>query len=105
MIETLALQIFGHFLADYPLQGDFLAKGKNRTAPIPGIPFWHPLTAHAVIHGGFVGIITGSVWLGVAEAVVHWFTDDAKCRGWIGYNTDQVIHIACKVAWVAILAV
>ena len=29
----------GHALADYPLQGDFLAKAKNRTAPIPGVPW------------------------------------------------------------------
>jgi hypothetical protein len=33
MLETLALLIFAHFLADYPLQGDFLAKGKNRGPP------------------------------------------------------------------------
>ena len=102
MTESLALLIFAHFLADYPLQGDFLAKGKNRTAPIAGIPFWHPLTAHAVIHGGLVGLITGSLLLALAETVIHWLTDDAKCRGLIGYNADQAIHIACKVAWALI---
>lgn len=103
MLEMFALLVFAHFLADYPLQGDFLGKGKNRVTPIPGIPFYHPLTAHAVIHGGFVGLITGTVWLGIAEAVIHWITDDAKCRGWIGYNTDQAIHIGCKLVWVGIL--
>lgn len=25
--------------------------------------------------------------------------DDLKCRGLIDFNTDQAIHIACKVAW------
>lgn len=103
MIETLALLVFAHFLADYPLQGDFLAKGKNRVNPIPGIPFWHCLTAHAVIHGGFVGIITGSAWLGLAETIVHWFTDDAKCKGEISYNEDQAIHIICKMLAVGVL--
>ena len=103
MIEILALLIFAHFLADYPLQGDFLAKGKNRRNPIPGIPFWHPLTAHATIHGGFVGIITGSIWLGLAETIVHWITDDLKCRGKISYNVDQAIHLACKFIWVLFL--
>jgi hypothetical protein len=103
MLDIFALLVFAHFLADYPLQSDFLAKGKNRTMPIPGIPFYHPLTAHAVIHGGFVGLITGTVWLGLAETVIHWITDDAKCRGKIGYNTDQAIHIGCKAAWVLIL--
>ncbi len=103
MMEMCLLMLAGHFVADYPMQGDFIARGKNRTAPIQGVPFWHPLTAHAVIHGAFVGVITGSAPLAIAETVAHWITDDAKCRGKIGYNTDQAIHIGCKAAW-AILA-
>jgi len=101
--EILGLLIGAHFLADYPLQGDFLARGKNRTAPIPGIPFWHPLAAHSAIHGLFVGLITGSLILAIAETAVHAVTDDAKCKGLIGYNTDQAIHIGCKVVWVFLL--
>lgn len=103
MIETFLLLVAAHFLADYPLQGDFLARGKNRLNPIPDIPFWHPLTAHSAIHGGFVGLITGSYIIGLFEFAIHWITDDAKCRGWIGYNTDQAIHIMCKIAWVGLL--
>lgn len=102
-VEIFALLVVGHFLADYPLQGDFIAKGKNRTAPIPSIPWQHPMAAHTIIHGGFVGIITGSIWLGVAEFAIHWLTDDAKCRGRIGYHADQAIHIACKLLWAIIL--
>lgn len=98
----LCLLIVGHALADYPLQGDFLSRAKNRTAPLAGVPWWQALTAHAVIHAGTVGIITGSVGLGLAEGVVHWLTDDLKCRGRISFNTDQAIHIGCKVAWAAI---
>ena len=103
IVETFALLIAGHALADYPLQGDFLARGKNRTAPIPGIPWQHPLAAHSAIHGGVVRVVTGSVWLGIAEAVAHWFIYDAKCRGRFGYHTDQALHVACKVLWVAAL--
>ena len=99
MADMLALLIFAHFLADYPLQGDFLARGKNRTTPIAGVPWYHPMAAHSVIHGGFVGVITGSVWLGVAETVIHALTDDAKCRGHISYTADQAIHIGCKIVW------
>jgi hypothetical protein len=44
----------GHALADYPLQGDFLSKAKNRAAPIPGVPYWQALGAHVAIHGAFV---------------------------------------------------
>ena len=98
-LERLSLLIVGHALADYPLQGDFLSKAKNRTAPIPGVPWWQALGAHAVIHGGIVAIITRDWRLGLAEAAAHAVTDDLKCRGLIDFNTDQAIHIACKVAW------
>lgn len=91
-----------HALCDYPLQGDFLARAKNRTAPIPGVPWWQALAAHSMIHGGAVALITGIWWLGVAESAVHWITDDTKCRGGIGFNADQAIHISCKLAWFGI---
>jgi hypothetical protein len=91
-----------HAVADYPLQGDFLARAKNRTAPIPGFPWWQALGAHVTIQGGFVALITGIWWLGLAEAAIHWFTDDAKCRGRLTLNQDQAIHIACKLVWFAI---
>lgn len=103
-LEMFGLLVVGHALADYPLQGDFLSRAKNRTAPIPGVPWYQALGAHAVIHGGVVGALTGLWWLGVAEALIHAVTDDAKCRGKIGFNTDQAIHIACKAAWVLITA-
>jgi hypothetical protein len=96
--------VAAHALCDYPLQGDFLSKAKNRAAPIPGVPWWQALMAHSFIHGGAVAIITGSWWLGLAEIAVHAFTDDAKCQGQIDFNTDQAIHIAAKSFW-AVLAV
>lgn len=97
--SKLLLLCAGHALCDYPLQGDFLARGKNRHAPIPGIPWWQCLTAHALIHSGMVYLITGSLALALAELVIHWATDFYKCEGWFGFNTDQAIHFACKIAW------
>lgn len=102
--HVLALLVFAHALADYPLQGDFLSRAKNRTAPIPTVPWWQAMAAHATIHAGFVGLITGSALLAAAEFVIHWITDDLKCRGKINFNIDQGIHILCKTAW-AVLAV
>lgn len=101
MIEynPLLLMLFAHFLADYPLQGEFLAKAKNRFDPIPGIPWWQAMTGHCGIHAGFVYLITGAWWLGLFEFIVHFLTDNSKCEGKIGYNTDQVIHIGCKFIW------
>lgn len=100
--QILALLVFGHMLADYPLQGDFLARAKNRLNPIQGVPWWQALAAHSVIQAGFVGIITGSVGLAVAEFCIHWITDDLKCRMKINFNTDQAIHLVCKLAWAGI---
>lgn len=94
-----------HALADYPLQGDFLAKAKNRTAPIPGVPWWQALAAHSAIQGAFVAFITGIWWLFIAEAMAHWFIDDAKCRSRISYNTDQGLHLACKALWLIVAVV
>jgi hypothetical protein len=94
--------VAGHALCDYPLQGDFLARAKNRAAPIPGVPWYQALGAHAVIHGGAVALITGIPLLGVAETFLHAFIDDLKCTGRIGFNTDQALHIGCKLAWALI---
>jgi len=96
--------VVGHSLADYPLQGDFLAQGKNRNTPV-GKLFWpHCLFAHSMVHAGFVALFTGSVLLGVLEALVHAVTDFLKCENKIGMRTDQTVHFACKVLWAAIAA-
>lgn len=98
-IMMLIALLAAHALADYPLQGDFLSKAKNRTTPIPGVPWQQALGAHVVIHGAAVALITGLWWLFLAEAAIHWLTDDAKCRGKIDFSADQAIHIACKIVW------
>lgn len=101
-LALFALLIFGHALADYPLQGDFLSRAKNRSAPIPGVPWYQAMGAHVIIHSAIVWLLTGLWWLGVAELVIHAVTDDAKCRGKLSFNQDQAIHIACKAAWALI---
>lgn len=91
-----------HFLADYPLQGDFLATAKNRNTEVGKIFWKHALTAHSVIHGGLVAMVTGSLILGLAETIIHGVTDFLKCENKISLNTDQAIHISCKVVWAII---
>lgn len=98
-VEMFAALLVGHALADYPLQGDFLARAKNASAPIPGVPFWQALSAHALIHGGAVALVTGSPTLGVLEACAHALIDHAKCRGILTFNQDQALHVFCKLAW------
>jgi hypothetical protein len=103
LLETFLLLVFAHALADYPLQGEFLARAKNHRAPLPGVPWYQALGAHAVIHAGFMGLVTGSIWLALAELVAHSLTDHAKCAGLIGFNTDQAVHVASKLAWVGLI--
>lgn len=104
-MKLLLLLFAAHALCDYPLQGDFLAKGKNRFAPLPGVPWYQCLLAHALIHAGAVLLLTDSVWLALAELVVHAVVDDAKCAGKFGFNTDQAIHYSCKVLWVVLFCI
>lgn len=98
----LFLLLGWHALADYPLQGDFLARAKNRTAAIPGVPWYQALLAHALIHAAGVVVLTGSISLGLCELVAHALIDDAKCRGRLSFNADQLLHLACKVVWAVI---
>jgi hypothetical protein len=67
-----------------------------------GAPQWQALGAHAAIHGGAVGWITGIWWLGLMEAVAHFIIDDLKCRARLSFNQDQGLHLLCKVCWVGI---
>ena len=102
----LALMFFAHCLADFPLQGDYLARFKdpNRFPKKKGEPHWtYIMLVHSTIHGGFVAILTGVWWLAVCEVVAHFLIDSWKCSGRIGFMTDQILHILCKVLWVAML--
>ncbi|QIG68789.1 hypothetical protein EVB68_052 [Rhizobium phage RHph_Y2_6] len=93
-----------HYIADYPLQGDFLAVQKNPYLPEEKryAPWKEAMRAHCAIHGLFVGILTGSVLLGLLEALVHTFIDVFKCAGIFGYRTDQYLHLGFKLLWTAV---
>lgn len=105
LLTTLALLLVAHALADYPLQGDFMARAKNPTAPLPGVPWPWIMSAHAAIHAGFVGLITGSLLLGVLEFIAHWWIDYEKCRGRLTFGQDQSLHLWCKLMWVTMILV
>lgn len=99
MLTVFLVLVFAHFLADYPLQGDFLSRAKNRRSPIPDVPWYQAMGAHAFIHAGLVAFVTDSLWMAGAEFLIHFITDDAKCRKKLSYNADQAIHILCKFTW------
>lgn len=96
---VLLMLVAAHFLFDYPLQGDFLSKAKNRASPLPGVPWYQALIAHAFLQGAAAAFITGLWWLLIPELVIHGVTDDLKCQGCISFNQDQYVHLGCKLIW------
>ncbi len=92
-----------HALADFPLQGDYLAEGKIRTRAKSLQDWTIPLTAHALIHGGGVWLVSGSPLLGAAEVCLHWLIDFGKGEGKFGIAADQLLHLGCKLAYVLFL--
>ncbi|MDG3577139.1 DUF3307 domain-containing protein [Rhizobium sp. YJ-22] len=99
-VATLALMLLAaHWVADYPLQGEFLA-----TAKFKGPLRAYHLVAHAGIHGGAVALVTGNVWLGLIEWALHTAIDEAKVKGKTSFATDQALHLICKAAYIAFLA-
>jgi hypothetical protein len=126
-MTMLLLLIGAHYLADFPLQGDHIAKQKGRVF-IDAIGF-HCLTAHAAIHGILAAAVLASqgAWLGWAlvVAVTHWLIDFGKswerwpdnwritqgakwsgnpdAHGLYGINVDQSLHGLVLVA-VAVFA-
>ena len=105
IIEIFFQLLVAHALADFVLQQEAMGAGKNRHSDIHArkgekFPAWYYwLTAHSLIHGGVVYLVTGSLVLGLIETTLHWIIDYAKCEGWLDFHQDQAMHIACKLGY------
>lgn len=106
-LAMLFALVIGHAIADYPLQGKFLAIRKNRHikpleygADVPGSIWVYCLSAHSLVHAAAVWIVTGSALFGFIEFVLHWIIDFAKCEKWTTFHQDQGLHLLSKVAYV-----
>ena len=103
--------LVGHALVDFAFQPTSMAVGKNRNRTFDANPderkyfpsWYYWLTAHALIHGGAVWLITNNPILGIVEVVLHWIIDFAKCENWTNIHVDQLLHVVCKVFYVFIL--
>lgn len=128
LIYILILFLIGHALADYPFQGDFLARGKNPNTAMPGIPWQGAMAAHATIHAGlvflvaiaslcaviwlnvgdvrgyFLGAVRISALLALGEFWAHASIDWLKCTRRIGFVADQGLHGGCKALWTLVVA-
>jgi hypothetical protein len=93
-----------HALADFPLQGDFIAKQKSRAKSDNRSIWIVSLSAHSVIHAGGVWLVSGSLTFAAIELILHALIDLGKGEDKFGLITDQLLHLACKVVYVALIA-
>lgn len=105
-MELLFKLIIGHAVADFALQSDAMAKGKNPNIPRDNIqsPNWrYWLLSHSLIHAGVVWLITGNVIYAFIELLCHYVIDMIKCDRHINSHEDQILHILCKILYCIIL--
>ena len=107
--ETFFILLAAHCLADFPLQGDFLAKIKDPSRNTP--EFWMTgLFSHSMIHAGAVLLITGYLSLALVQLFTHFAIDYSKCRYWFGesdksFVIDQLLLyvVLAITAWVYVV--
>ncbi len=111
-IQLFLLLLGGHYLADFPLQAQFMAENKGWVF-IRSIGF-HTLTAHAAIHGLVAGLLSQSLLIALTVGITHWLIDFGKAsrlltdkyphtkgarqggqtHGLYGINIDQLLHVS-----------
>lgn len=57
------------------------------------------MSAHALIHGGVVGLLTGNIYFAVFETIIHFVIDVLKCEGYTNIHQDQAAHVVCKIIY------
>ncbi len=100
-MENILWIILAHYIADYPLQGDFLAQTKGK--------YWYSLLAHSVIYGLTIALalkLLGlfAIWKAIALIISHMVIDYKKAtaknkeKALTTYlYIDQALHIAINI--------
>ena len=101
--------VIAHAIADFVLQPDAMGFGKNRNSDAQRtkgalFPHWYYwMTSHALVHSGAIYLLTGNIYIALAELVTHWIIDFCKCEGWFNLHLDQTLHMFCKVIYCALI--
>jgi hypothetical protein len=106
-----------HFLADFLLQTDWMAAGKDRPKG-----WLLPLAAHAGVHGAmtaalFLAVAPPLAWLGLADMLIHGAIDRLKSIStrrkaltprqtafWWLFGLDQSLHHLTHIGLAIVLA-
>lgn len=93
--------LLAHYIADYPLQGDFLAQTKGK--------YWYSLLAHSIIYGltialcyKLIGVFT--IWKAIVLIGSHMIIDYKKAtaknkdKALTTYlYIDQILHLIINI--------
>lgn len=85
MIEGIFKLLSCHFLGDYVLQTDFLARTKGEN-------MWH-MIAHCLLYTLPFYCLFGFGWYLLFLFLSHLYIDTMKARHYIGYAGDQFLHL------------
>lgn len=90
--------LMGHAVADFALQSDAMAQGKRGGGTVPAgqkpqVTWVYWLTAHSLIHGAAVMVITGGVYMAAFATAAHILVDFGKTRNHYGIHVDQTLHL------------
>lgn len=100
-MEKILWIILAHYIADYPLQGDFLAQTKGK--------YWYSLLAHSVIYGLTIALVLKllglfAIWKAIALIISHMVIDYKKAtaknkeKALTTYlYIDQALHIVINI--------
>ena len=100
-MKTILWIILAHYLLDYPLQGDFLAKTKGSS--------WYSLLSHSIIYGLGMALVfellgVFAIWKAFVLVGTHLAIDSCKVRGEDQSKVltsylyiDQILHLAINL--------
>ena len=119
-IHAVALLWFLHCLADFGLQSEAMARGKNKNLELKnkerlvkeGIikeeafkkcwGWW--LSGHAGIHALLIMLVFPTFWyLGLIEFIAHYTLDYIKTNGKTNPHQDQMFHIILRIIYALVV--
>ena len=101
MVENILWIILAHYLLDYPLQGDFLARTKGE--------YFYSLLAHSLIYGLGISLVLKimgifAIWKAIVLVISHIIIDYKKAtakdktKALTTYlYIDQALHICINM--------
>ena len=101
-MENILWLLLGHYVLDYPLQGEFLAQTKGK--------YWYSLLAHSMIYGLGMALVLNllgvfATWKAIVLVASHILIDYKKAtaknkeKALTSYlYIDQSLHLAINLA-------